>query len=95
MNETIVAKGLAKYLAAKYEGYADEIVVKNKAETLEHGYTSGCATILAEGLPYSETTDGPWTYDLDSELLDWVQEKYGSEYWLEAYSSWMLCVQKG
>ena len=94
MNETIVAKGLAKYLAAKYEGYGDHIVVKNKAETREHGYTEGCATILAEELPYDETTDGPWTYDLDSELLDWVQAKYGKEYWLEAYSSWMLCVQK-
>ena len=92
MNETIVAKGLAKHLAAKYQGYGDEIRLKNKAETLAHGYTEGCATILAEGLPDDEYDDGPWTYDLDGKLLDWVQAKYGDEYWLEAYSSWMLCV---
>ena len=92
MNETIVAKGLAKHLAVKYAGYGDDIVVKNKAETEEHGYTSGCATIIAEGLPYSETA--PWTYDLDRELVSWVQAKYGTEYWLEAYSEWMLCVNR-
>jgi len=94
MNETIVAKGLAKHLAAKYEGYADEIRVKNKAETKAHGYTEGCATILGEGLPYNEYTDGPWTYDLDGELQDWVEAKYGKGFWLEAYSSWMLCVYR-
>ena len=96
MNETIVAKGLAKHLAEKFEVWGtDEIVVKNKAQTRDHGYASNCATILWEGGPYDPVYDTPWTYDTDSSLLDWVQEKYGSEYWIEAYSGWMLCVNRG
>ena len=52
MNETIVAKGLAKHLTEKFEGWhTDEIIVKNKAQTADHGYTSGCATIIWEGGP--------------------------------------------
>jgi len=65
----------------------------NKAETREHGYTSGCATLHSEDLPYDEF-DAPWTYDTSGELLEWVQEKYGTEYWLEAFSSWILCIHK-
>ena len=95
MNETIVAKGLAKHLTEKFEGWhTDEIIVKNKAQTADHGYTSGCATIIWEGGP-TDRYDASWTVDLDRELADWVQAKYGDEYWLEAYSDWMLKVQKG
>jgi hypothetical protein len=93
MNETIVAKGLAKHLTDKFDAIEDDIRVMNKAETKEHGYTQGCATILAEGLP-QDKYDAPWTYDLDGELLEFVQNKYGKEYWLEAHSNWMLCVWK-
>ena len=91
MNETIVAKGLAKHLASKYAGCADELVVMNKAETKRHGYTSGCATIISEDLPFDQY-GAPWTYDLDGTLLEWVQATYGKAYWLEAYSGWMLCI---
>ena len=49
MNETIVAKGLAKHLAETWgTSFADGIIVHNKAQTANHGYTSGCATILWE-----------------------------------------------
>ena len=91
MNETIVAKGLAKHLAEKFEGWGtDGIIVKNKAQTADHGYAFGdCASIVWEGGPYE------WTYDTDSTLVDWVQEKYGTEYWIEAYSGWLLCVNRG
>ena len=90
MNETIVAKGLAKHLTEKFEYEGSYLIVKNKAQTRDHGYAMGdCASIIWEGGPYE------WTYDTDSSLLDWVQEKYGSEYWLEAYSGWLLFVNKG
>jgi len=100
MNETIVAKGLVKHLAEKYAewgtgtSFTDGIIVHNKAQTAEHGYTSGCATILWEEGPRDPQYDSPWTYDVDRELVSWVQAKYGKEYWLEAYSGWMLCVIK-
>ena len=94
MNETIVAKGLAKHLAEKYQFFGGDLRVKNKAETADHGYTQGCATIISEELGHDEF-DAPWTYDTSGELLGWVQAKYGNEYWLEAYSGWMLCVNKG
>lgn len=94
MNETIVAKGLAKHLSEKFEGWhTDEILVKNKTQTADHGYTSGCATIIWEGGP-RDRYDASWAVDLDRELVEWVQSKYGNEYWLEAYSDWMLTVQK-
>jgi hypothetical protein len=96
MNETIVAKGLAKHLQEIYPNKlwgSDEIIVKNKTQTLEHGYTGGCATLLWDGGP-RDKYDSPWAYDTDRKLVDWVQEKYGSEYWLEAYSSWMICINK-
>ena len=93
MNETIVAKGLSKHLAEKYADWGtSELVVMNKSQTADHGYTSGCATIIWEGGPINPQYDTPWTYDADRELVSWVQSKYGTEYWLEAYSSWMLCV---
>ena len=94
MNETIVAKGLAKHLAEKYEGFGGEYIkVKNMAETKEHGYTDNGATIISEELP-NDKHDAPWTYDTSGELLKWVQAKYGNEYWLEAYSHWLLCINK-
>jgi len=96
MNETIVAKGLAKRLAEQYHSWGiDNIIVHNKAQTADHGYTSGCATILWEEGPRNPLYDTPWTYDVDRDLVNWVQDKYGSEYWLEAYNHWMLCVIKG
>ena len=55
MNQTIVAKGLAKHLAEKYKGWGtEEIVVMNKAQTKEHGYISDCATIIWEGGPINQ-----------------------------------------
>ena len=94
MNETIVAKGLVKHIAEKYQFFGGDLRVMNKAQTKAHGYTQGCATILSEELGEELGTDAPWTYDTSGELLKWVQAKYGHEYWLEAYSSWMLCVNK-
>ena len=98
MNETIVAKGLVKHLAEKYAewgtSFTDGIIVHNKAQTADHGYTSGCATILWEEGPRNPSYDTPWTYDVDSELLTWVRAKYGHEYWIEAYNHWLLCVHK-
>ena len=95
MNETIVAKGLAKRLAEQYHSWGiDIIIVHNKAQTADHGYTSGCATILWEEGPRNPLYDTPWTYDVDRDLVNWVQDKYGSEYWLEAYNHWLLCVHK-
>jgi len=95
LNETIVAKGLGKHLAEKYAQWgADGIIIHNKAQTADHGYTSGCATILWEEGPRNPQYDTPWTYDVDRELVSWVQAKYGTEYWLEAYSGWLLCVNR-
>ena len=95
MNETIVAKGLAKHLAETCPtSFTDGIVVHNKAQTADHGYTSGCATILWEEGPRDMKYDAPWTYDLDGELTSWVQAKYGIEYWIEAYNHWLLCIHK-
>ena len=72
MNETIVAKGLVKHLAEKYAqwgtSFTDGIIVHNKTQTADHGYTSGCATILWEEGPRDPKYDTPWTYDPDSEL---------------------------
>ena len=95
MNEVTVAKNLANHLREIYAEYgADEITVMGKAKTAEHGYTSGDgATILWEGGPMSRY-GSPWTYDTSNEMLDWVQERYGNKFWLEAVNHWMLKVLK-
>ena len=52
MNETIVAKGLAKHLAEKFEYEGSYLIVKNKAQTRDHGYAMGdCASIIWAGGP--------------------------------------------
>ena len=95
MNEATVAKNLAKHLQELYPAdlWGDDITVMNKAQTKEHGYTSGGATILWEGGPRNRFDD-PWTYDCDMEMLQWVQERYGKGFWLEAVNHWMLAVYK-
>ena len=99
MNETIVAKGLAKHLAEKFEGWGtDGIIVKNKAQTRDHGYAFGdCASIVWEGGPYD------WVYNfpfggVEEEFgfrLEDVSDRFDDGVWVEAQNNWSVVIWNG